>query len=287
VTEVVADVARCANCAAHLTGEFCSQCGQRVRDLRRPFGQLLAEAVEHALNVDTRFARTLRPLLVTPGEVTRAYLAGRRVAFLPPLRTYLIAAVIFFGLFSIFPSAPINVAIVTRDSAEERELRRRSFQGTSFSVPAHLPMFDDAYQETLARARRDPQAFARNAYSVIPRLFFLYVPLFALYLELFYRRQGYYFEHLVFALYYHAALFVAFSAWFLVGRLGAPGFLTIPARLALAAWVIAYLPLALRRVYRGSWPATLLKVAALALIYLLTVLPLSGLLIVVWGVLTF
>jgi hypothetical protein len=37
----------------------------------------------------------------------------------------------------------------------------------------------------------------------------------------------------------------------------------------MAAWLVAYLPLALRRVYGGSWPMTLLKVSGLGVLYLI------------------
>ena len=37
--------------------------------------------------------------------------------------------------------------------------------------------------------------------------------------------------------------------------------------IAMAAWLMAYLPRALRRVYGGSWRKTLLKVAGLSALY--------------------
>jgi hypothetical protein len=33
-------------------------------------------------------------------------------------------------------------------------------------------------------------------------------------------------------------------------------------------WLVSYLPFALRRVYGGSWPKTLLKLAGLGVLYL-------------------
>src|SRR4029453_5441081 len=96
--------ARCANCDTQLDGPYCSQCGQQAVDLHRPIRKLLSELIDDALSLDTRLVRTLRPLLFRPGLVTRDYLAGRRVAQVPPLRTYLISALVFFGLFSIFPN---------------------------------------------------------------------------------------------------------------------------------------------------------------------------------------
>jgi len=42
------------------------------------------------------------------------------------------------------------------------------------------------------------------------RAFFVFLPLFALFLELLYRKQGYLVDHLIFSLYYHAFVFVMF-----------------------------------------------------------------------------
>ena len=94
-TPAPAAPARCANCGARLDGAYCSQCGQEAVDLHRPFRKLLSEVIDDALSLDTRLARTIRPLLFRPGVVTRDYLAGRRVAHVPPLRTYLISALVF------------------------------------------------------------------------------------------------------------------------------------------------------------------------------------------------
>jgi hypothetical protein len=152
-------------------------------------------------------------------------------------------------------------------SAEEKAARGQ--QGTTFSVPERVPFWDDRYQETLTRARQNPPAFARAVYATIPRLFFLFLPMFALFLELFYRKQGYYFEHLVFSLYYHAFVFLSFSALFVIGRSGAwlPAFVSVLLTLGVVGWLVAYLPIALRRVYGGSWPRTLLKVTILGVVY--------------------
>src|SRR5262245_11017868 len=96
--------AKCSNCDALLDGAYCSHCGQKAMNLHQPFGQFIAEVIDDALSLDTRLVRTVRPLLFRPGLVTRDYLMGRRATHVPPLRAYLISALIFFGLFSIFPN---------------------------------------------------------------------------------------------------------------------------------------------------------------------------------------
>ena len=154
----------------------------------------------------------MRPLLFRPGLVTREYLSGHRIGHVPPLKTYLISALVFFGLFAAFPTrAQIDVFT----TGEERPTGGSRM---TFELPAHVPINDAKYQQLLARAKANPENFASAVGAAIPRAFFLFLPIFAGLLELFYRRQGYYVDHLVFSLYYHAFVFVVFSALFLMSR---------------------------------------------------------------------
>jgi hypothetical protein len=94
---------------------------------------------------------------------------------------------------------------------------------------------------------------------------------FALFLELLYRKQGYLIDHLVFPLYYHAFVFLTFSLLFLVGRSGpyVTGWGAAALGLGLRGWLLAYLPMALRRVYGGSPLMTGLKLSALGTLHVL------------------
>ena len=251
-----------------LAGEFCSRCGQRAIDLHRPFSELLSDLVGDVLNLDTRLIRTLRPLLLKPGQVAKDYIAGRRAAHVPPLKSYLIAALIFFGLFAIFPSrAPVRVFV--EGSPEQEAARNEGGGRTSFSLPPHISFYDDWYQGAVARAMRQPEAFAHAVYSNVPRTFFFLVPAFALFLELLYRKQGFLIDHLVFALYYHAFVFLDFSLLFLAARSGryVTGIGAAVLGLVLTGWLFAYLPIALRRVYGGSRLMTGFKLTTLGVLY--------------------
>jgi hypothetical protein len=274
---------RCANCDARLDGAYCSQCGQEAVDLHRPFRKLLSEVIDDALSLDTRLLRTLRPLLFRPGVVIRDYLAGHRVAQVPPLRTYLISALVFFGLFSIFPNRA-KVDVFTTG-----EPRPTGGTRVTWELPAHMPVHDAGYQRLVARAKANPEAFVGAVGSAVPRAFFLFLPIFAVLLKLFYRREGYFVDHLVFSLYYHAFVFLVLLALFLVSRTDAwlPGSFRALVSAGLVAWLVAYLPIALRRVYGGSRWKTVFKLAGLGVIYLAIFITVGMPLVTVIGLLTF
>lgn len=95
-TEADVAVARCANCAAVLHGDFCAHCGQRDADLRRPIRVFVAEFLDNALSFDSRALRTLLLLFGKPGRLSELYVEGARVCFVPPVRLLLISVIVFF-----------------------------------------------------------------------------------------------------------------------------------------------------------------------------------------------
>ena len=86
----------CANCDAPLAGQYCAVCGQRSRARMITLWQLLREVSEVLTTLDSRLWRTLITLLFRPGRLTADYLKGRRARYVPPLRLFLGASIVFF-----------------------------------------------------------------------------------------------------------------------------------------------------------------------------------------------
>src|SRR5450432_3079086 len=92
--------ARCKNCGSVLLGRFCSNCSQAA-DVHVPTTmELLHELLEGITHSDSRLWRTLTTLWFKPGKLTEEFVAGRRVAYLPPFRLYLILSIVFFLMLS-------------------------------------------------------------------------------------------------------------------------------------------------------------------------------------------
>lgn len=86
----------CANCGATLAGVYCASCGQRHEPHIHTVAHFAGEAFESISHADSRLWRTLWYLLSRPGFLTRQFLAGHRVSYLPPFRLYLVISVLFF-----------------------------------------------------------------------------------------------------------------------------------------------------------------------------------------------
>lgn len=129
--EVPASGSACQNCQTMLQGGYCHVCGQHAHNPLRSFRHAVEDVFESFWHVDGRIFRTLRDLLV-PGKITREYLAGHRVRYIPPLRLYVILSLITFfvahfvtaglkGGLDVMTDGDNNFAAQTTVQAVEKE----------------------------------------------------------------------------------------------------------------------------------------------------------------------
>jgi len=133
----------CLNCGAPLAGQYCGQCGQRSTTRFISLWGLLSDAFGDLFELDSRLWRTVVPLLIRPGLLTKEYLQGRRARYMPPFRMYLVLSLVFFivaffdpqdKLAVFYEPAPETAEILSppgmsRDEMNEaREEGRRAIQ---------------------------------------------------------------------------------------------------------------------------------------------------------------
>ena len=84
---------KCKNCHNNYSGNFCSYCGQRdTANNRLKFSDITLEFFDNAFNLNKGLFYTFWNLIIKPGAVGKAYVAGQRKQFTNPAR-YLIIAV--------------------------------------------------------------------------------------------------------------------------------------------------------------------------------------------------
>ena len=98
--------ARCRNCGAALHGPHCHACGQPVKGLVRPLGNLFGDVLDSVFDLDIRVFRTLPPLFAKPGFLTREYFAGRQIRYVTPFRLFFFLAVLAFFVAQLAFDAP-------------------------------------------------------------------------------------------------------------------------------------------------------------------------------------
>jgi hypothetical protein len=89
---------------------FCDACGQSVKVFSRPWLEIVREVVEETLDLDGRMFRSLVLLMRRPGFLSAEYIRGRRVAYTPPVRMYLVISLLFFLVLPLILPAPRNVS---------------------------------------------------------------------------------------------------------------------------------------------------------------------------------
>ena len=195
------------------------------------FKQFIFDFLGDYFTFDSLIIRSVKPLLFNPGFLTKEFIAGRRVRYIPPMRMFIFISVIFFIILG-----PV---------------------------------------ERVSQIERTDEAEFLDAYFNVwfPRLFFLLLPLFALFLYVLFRKPGrFYLTHFIFSVHLHAFIFVLLSVMvILIDYL-------FPSSVFLSQWSVIitvfvlelYLLLALRNVYEQRWFTTFFKLILLNVIYIIT-----------------
>jgi len=87
----------CKNCGNHLTGIYCSNCGEKKFDKHElTVKHFFSETLESFFHFDNRFFRSLKLLLIKPGQLSLNFVQGRRVSFMKPLQLFLVLNICLF-----------------------------------------------------------------------------------------------------------------------------------------------------------------------------------------------
>ncbi|HRB70785.1 DUF3667 domain-containing protein [Flavobacterium sp. WV_118_3] len=256
----------CLNCGKIVTEKYCPNCGQDNTESRKSFHYLFTHFVEDFTHYDNAFWKTMKYLLFRPSRLTREYLEGKRKHYVAPVKLYIFISFITFFLPGVLPE--IDHDNETQREVRKAEAHKYDYNyeeadsilkvttgrkiptiGNYSSVKEY-----DSIQKTLPVAKKGSklmEKFERRLAEInekyttkeiigkfkdsfihnLPKVLFLYLPLFAFSLWLFHnKKKWYYFEHGIFTLHYfsflllNTMLFLTVS-W-LLKLMGDNGFLT-------------------------------------------------------------
>ncbi len=283
-------IVRCANCSqpfAALRPRFCPACGQESNVRPPRLGEFLQQFGGAYFATEGALWRTLRLLLLRPGELTRQYLAGRRKHYVLPLRLYLTLSLITLLLLRLASSGIDNAVKLDWD------LSKGEYSVFSLGEGSNAGMKDGVFfcsglplwlcKRLGRRMVADPKSLQREATALGERAvsnlgaaMFVLLPLFALCLKLVYlNRRLRYTEHLVFALHLHACWFTLLALMLLNQPwLTGLAFMALP----IYTWI------AMRRVYGGRWWPLLLRSTLVSSVYAV-MLSLAMVAVVIWALL--
>jgi len=277
------------------------------------FRHLIGDSFLDYFHFDSKFFRTILPLLYKPGWLTLEYMKGRRKSFVEPFKLFLVISVIYFLILPLGKESesekisPGQSSSTLLQSGKRTELShtRFSLNGVSLTKSGRdsvkkeidtigLKMYVEKHfakesvwtklfiRQALKVMMSTGQSFTTVIEHTASKLIFLLIPFFAALLKLFYiRRKRLYFEHLIFSLHLHAFIFLMFILYLLVG-------LIFPLNMYFIIMIIlVYGFIALKKYYGQSFGKTLAKMLLISLSYLMIGLPLLVMLLILVAVILF
>jgi len=94
----------CLNCHYVVQERYCTNCGQENTDTRKTFHHLFIHFFEDLTHYENAFWKTIKNLLLKPGDLTKQYLSGKRMSYLAPVRLYIFISFATFFIIGILPN---------------------------------------------------------------------------------------------------------------------------------------------------------------------------------------
>jgi hypothetical protein len=289
--------AYCRNCRFALgerPGNYCPNCGQETASHPPSPGQQARHFFTEYMTPSGRLVRSLALLVFCPGELTRRYLAGRKRSYVPPLRLYFAASLIFFLAVKLFGAGNLVRSEAVDPGRDEAAATSAAGDDAKTGLQASRPGpignvkfdageggWDAPFLATFKCSAKSVQCLKVRKYmqekygdaplrvvagqvrdrvmSYAPNALFAMLPVFALFTRvLYWRRRMTYGEHFIYAMHLHAFTFLILLAIALLPA-------TIAEWLPLAGMI--YFAVAMQRVFGGRWWATMLRYGLIGICY--------------------
>ncbi|CAN5166435.1 DUF3667 domain-containing protein [soil metagenome] len=278
----------CLNCGTRVGGRYCQNCGQENVEPKETVWHLFTHFFNDFTHFDGKFFTSLKFLLFRPALLSKEYMIGKRAAYLNPIRMYIFVSAVFFLVF-------FNVMDLKNRSFNIPDQQKKINKGDSLKVDSlkkketnsfHISPSDyktkEEYDSVLRTGTKkhnwlerkityksielkekykgNPNEEIRDILDhfvhVIPQMFFVLLPFFALLLKLIYIRQKkyYYADHGIFTLHFYCFLFINFLVLFGIRYINSLVHWRIFSWLStiISIWIFVYLYKAMRNFYQQS-----------------------------------
>jgi hypothetical protein len=301
------DPAPCLNCGTYLWPNdlFCPKCGQkRLEREDMSFSHMIGESFLDYFHFDSKFFKTIFPLILQPGRLTVDYMKGKRKTYVEPFRLFLVISIIYFLLLPFSRESKYDQSAVktissskTKSNAPEAKLDKYTIKGMPVSQleedsikreidTTSLQQYVERHfanenwigklfmKQTIKIIIYSRESFITVLEHTASKVIFILIPILALLLKLFYRKsKRLYYEHLIFSLHTHAFFFLILIAVVLIEF-----FMPVKMEIIILIYMI-YLFIALKTYYAEKIGRTLRKFILLIFLYCIVALPVFFLLL--------
>lgn len=239
-------IKKCINCQADLQGEYCHLCGEKVVSPKDfSFVKLAEQTVDVFTHLDSKLYKTVKLLLIKPGQLSTHYVEGLRKPFMKPVQIFILVNVLFFILLS-------DVDIFRKPS------------GWWFEVTADMGLNIKSIAERKATELSKPineiaLLYEQKSKSIAKAFVIIFIPILGLIFSvLFIRKKMQIGKHLIFATHFFSFTLLVMVAWtellrFLFTRLESIYFV-FPIQFILSTYLI----FAIRQFYKAGWIYTVI-----------------------------
>ena len=250
----------CYNCETILahSQDYCPSCGQENHSRQASTHVLISDFMSDYLAFDSKLFRSIIPLLIKPGFITKKYLEGKRQQFIPPIRVFLFLSFIYFGLSFLLNSDSNTISVTYNE------------QGQS----------EDAIREIA-------EYFSNNFNFVI----FFFTPILALIIKIFYRtkEKRYYVNFFVFSLHFLSFLFILgslltllFSGMELISKSDTNASIQNIISLAAIIYICVYWIIALKHVFNKKNNILLFSITLLISVLVFVIVMIAFFMLIAW-----
>lgn len=292
----------CLNCGTEVPGRYCTNCGQENTVPHETFGHLVKHFIADVVHYDSKTLLTVKYLLFRPGFLTQEYIAGKRASYVNPIKLYIFTSFVFFLLYFALTADHTNKMNVLDDNSDDEPQHTEATVVLPDSLRANtlttaqwwerLTFFHnreqyDSMQKTLPKEYRDgrmqrqavrfyfnsldkdehkQEARIERLHHNIPKMMFVLLPLFALFLRWMYdKKKWYYADHAIFSVHLHTFFFILYLFCTALDVLFHVGWFTAIGNV----WLLVYLVMALKRIYGQSTRKSVVKGLLLVLLHLI------------------
>lgn len=233
----------CLNCNYVVEHRYCGNCGQENIEPRKTFHHLFVHFFEDLTHYENAFWKTIKNLLLKPASLTKEYLSGKRMSYLAPVRLYIFVSFITFFFITLL-SGSEDIVKMHKSNKEVAVTEKEKKQLISFGDKHYKSVeeLDSIQQYGKANEKLSSfeywldrkvlmveehntmeeivEKFKESFVHNLPKVLFIYMPIFAFMLWLFHsKRKWYYFDHGIFTLHYFSFLLLMLLLLFLIKKI--------------------------------------------------------------------
>ena len=230
----------CLNCNYVVDNRYCGHCGQENIEPRKTFHHLFVHFFEDLTHYENAFWKTIKNLILKPASLTKEYLSGKRMSYLAPVRLYIfVSFVTFFFITLLSSNEEPTTALTHGKKTEVNENEKKQFLSFGDKPYKNVAALDSIQKHGKANEKLGAfdywlnrkvlmveehntmeeliEKFKESFIHNLPKVLFIYMPIFAFMLWLFHnKRKWYYFDHGIFTLHYFSFLLLMILMLFLI-----------------------------------------------------------------------